>query len=107
MPTLNDEPDAWFHLAEKREVSNDDGKLHATLGGWYVDVAATLVCEASRMDGYTAGMDWRPMLAWLADGFDLHGQILPAIKDIAARSSYKPPRFLSYFDNAIRAQRAA
>ncbi len=107
MPTLNDEPAAWLHLTPTSEVSRDDGKPHATAGGWYVDAAAALVCEAARMDGHTPGMDWRPMLGWLAEGLDLHAQILPAIRDIAARPTYKPPRFLSYFDHAIRTQRAA
>jgi len=108
MPSLNDSPDLWLHLTDKREVdATGDGATHAVAGGYYLDVAAALVCEAAKLDGYARGLDWRPLAGWMNEGIDLHEQILPAIRGVAARGSYKPPRFLTYFDAAVRERTAA
>lgn len=45
-------------------------------------------------------------VASVANGFR-GTRILPAIRRIAARPNYAPPRLLSYFDRAIREGRAA
>jgi hypothetical protein len=103
MPRLGARPDDWVHLSDKREV--EDGVTHAVIGGAYIDVAAKLVCEAARINEVNWAGDWRPLIAWLRDGFSLHDDILPGIRRIAARSSYQPPRKLSYFDDPIRKQR--
>jgi hypothetical protein len=43
----------------------------------------------------------------MRDGIDLHGQILPAIRRVAARAGYRSPGSLKFFDGAVREQRAA
>ena len=106
MPTLADPPAAWMHLADKRE-SDDDGVEHPVVAGYYLDGIAAAVCNAARMDGRTKAVDWTPLIALLRDGYSPHEQIIPTIQRLAGRPGYTPPRFLSYFDQAIREMRAA
>lgn len=97
------EPEQWAPLAEKWETSELDGIRHPYVGGYHLDTAAQLVAAATGV----VRTDWRPLAAWLSADLDLHEQILPALKAVAARPGYKPPRFLSYFDAAVRERRAA
>jgi hypothetical protein len=106
MPTLNDPPARWLGLADKTEIDND-GIERPVVGGHYLDKAAKLVCDASGIDGHARPVDWTPLTGWLRDGFDPDERILPAIKRLASRPGYSPPRFLTYFDGAIREGKAA
>lgn len=106
-PTLNDPTSAWFGLADKTEVSHVDGLEHAVVGGHYLDVVAFDVCQLAGINGHGKPVDWQPLVAWLRDGIEPETQIYPVIKRLAARKGYAPPRFLSYFDQAVRTERAA
>lgn len=103
-PRRGDPPDAWLPLAEKRETDSRTGETKAVVGGYYLNEAADQVCEAARINDANWRGDWRPMKAWLAEGIDLHGQILPAIRRVAERPRYQPPASLAYFDRAVREQ---
>ncbi len=100
MPLRGDPPDAWKHLGK---IEPDfQGVPRAQRGGYFVDDAAEMICEAAKIREERWRGDWRPMLEWLDAGLDLHDAILPAIRQVAARSGYKPPGTLKYFDAAIR-----
>lgn len=105
-PTLNDDPPAWFGLADKTEVDRE-GIERPVVGGSYLDVIAFKVCELAEMNGHSKPLDWQPLIGWLRDDIDPETQIYPAIRRIATRRGYSPPRFLSYFDNAVRTEKAA
>jgi hypothetical protein len=107
MPCRNDPPAKWIALAGKAEVDTD-GVTKPVVGGFYLNVAADLVCEAAKIHSVSWRGDWRPLKAWLEEGFDLNEQILPEIKKISARPNYVAPGSLKYFDQAVRnAKRAA
>jgi hypothetical protein len=101
MPSLADPPSRWLSLGDKSEVDND-GIERPVVGGYYVDGVARQVCDAARIDGLSRSVDWRPMIGWLRDGIDPNARIVPVIARMAARPGYSPPRFLSYFDQAVR-----
>ena len=98
-------PAAWLPLGEKAEEDRD-GVRRAVVGGHYLDAVAQLVHEAAQLpvDRQT---DWQPCVCWLQAGLDPMAQIVPAIRKVAARRGYQPPRFLTYFDQAVREARAA
>lgn len=100
-PTLSDPPDAWFPHADT--VGEDcHGVMRGIVAGHCLDLLAAEVCQAAGINGHARAVDWRPLASWLRDGLDPHERILPVIRRIAARSGYAPPRFLSYFDQAVR-----
>jgi hypothetical protein len=106
MPTLADPPSRWFGIADKTEI-DDDGIERPVVGGYYLDEVARMVCEAACINGAARPVDWSPLTGWLREGFDPHERIIPVVRRLAARSGYTPPKFLSYFDDAIREGRAA
>jgi hypothetical protein len=101
MPARGDPPQAWAPFAETWSI-DDTGHRQPSVNGWQINVAADLVCEAARINDANWRGDWRPLIAWLRDGADLHDHVLPAIKRIAARPNYRPPASLRYFDSAVR-----
>ena len=106
-PTLNDPPDVWLPFGTGREV-DAEGQTHATLGGYRLDAVAELCCEAARHNGYRKGQQWEPLLALLREGFDLHEHILPTIRQVLRRTSYKPlDRPWHYFAKIIRDEKQA
>lgn len=105
-PTLNDPPSAWFGIADKTEIDRG-GIERPVVAGSYLDVVAEQVCRLADINAFSQPIDWQPLIGWLRDDIDPETQIYPAIKRIATRRGYAPPRFLSYFDNAVRAERAA
>lgn len=106
MPTLNDPPARWIPFADKTEIDRE-GVERPVVGGYYLDGVAMDVCRAARIDGYGRALDWSPIAKLLREGYDPETDILPVIYRMAARSNYKPPQFLSYFDRAIREGKAA
>ncbi|MDE2240420.1 MAG: hypothetical protein KGJ73_10930 [Rhodospirillales bacterium] len=105
MPCRGDPPDAWKHLAPLE--ADGDGPKRAAAGGYFLDTAAELVCEAAQIrDEHWRG-DWRPLIAWLRDNIDLHAVIIPAIRQVAARPNYRVPASLQYFDRAVRQAHAS
>ncbi len=107
MPTLNDPPEAWAHLAEKMGFNSRTGREHPSIGGNCLDLVAEKVCELAGINGHSRPVDWLPLIAWLRDGYDPDERIFPTIRRLAGRRGYAPPRFLSYFDQAIRSADAA
>ncbi len=106
MPTLADPPEAWEALGDGWGTDRDGVKRPA-VGGYCLDLVAREVCDAAGMDGRNRAVDWRPLIALLREGYTPHGQIIPTIQRVASRPGYAPPRFLTYFDQAIREARAA
>lgn len=104
-PCADDPPSAWLHLADKVEVSQSDGQQRPCVGGSYLHTVAARVCECAGLST-SKPYDWTPVIGWLRDGYDPAEQIYPAIKRLASRPGYEPPRFLSYFDKAIRELKA-
>lgn len=104
-PSRGDPPEAWLKLADKAEI-DENGRSRPVCGGMYLDVAAELVCEAAGISDPNWRGDWRPLIGWLRDDIDFHERILPAIRRVADRPGYQPPRSLSYFDRAVREQQA-
>lgn len=106
MPSLGDPLHRWSHLGEKSEV-DEDMKTHPVVGGYYLDVICAAVCEAAGINDANFRGDWRPIIAWLKDGLDPDDQILPAIRTVAARPSFRPHeiRNFGYFDQAVRQYR--
>ena len=100
-PCRSDPPDKWLHLADRREV-HSDGTTHAIINGISVSTTAEMVCEAAGINEAHWRGDWRPMIGWLQDGLDPWEQIVPAIRRIAQRPSYRSPASLAYFDKAVR-----
>lgn len=110
-PRRSDPPERWHHLADrhpdgssKTEVEQVGGGIaaHAIVAGWHLDVVADMVCKAAGITDPKWRGNWQPVIAWLRDGLDLHGAILPTIRRVAARPSYAPPVSLAYFDKAVR-----
>lgn len=99
MPARGDPPERWMHLAEKAEVDKF-GERRPVVGGFYLDMVADEVCEAAGLKQRWRG-DWRTLIGWLQAGIDPNETILPTIRSVASRPSYKPPRVLSYFDGPI------
>lgn len=89
--TLNADGPAWLAAGGGR----------ATVGGWDVETAARLVAEAAGINAYRQAFDWTPVIAWLDAGRELHDDILPTIRRIAARSNYQPVESLGYFTRAV------
>ncbi len=115
-PRRSDPRDAWRHLADRwpdgrpkleagPNAGDDLGR--PLVAGTYLDVAVDLVCESAQIGDADWRGDWQPVVGWLRDGLDLHQHILPAIRRVASRSGYQPPRSLRYFDSAVRERRAA
>ena len=133
-PARSDPPERWVHLADRLPDGSPDlqreefpehlveaAKRHGRtlpprdpeevgrprVAGWHINVAADLVCQAAGINDANWRGDWRPLIGWLRDGFDLHEAILPTIQAVAGRPSYRPPASLAYFDRAVREQRVA
>lgn len=106
MPARNDPPHLWASLADGWEIDKN-GVRSPVVGGAYLNIAADMVCDAARINAVSWRGDWRPLVAWLRDGLDLNQQIIPAIRRVAERQNYVPPRSLKYFDDAVRERRAA
>lgn len=106
MPSLADPHHRWAHLGEKDEIDGETGKRHPVVAGWYLDDVCRFVCEAAGINDASFRGDWRPIIAWLKDGLDPHDRIIPAIRQVAARPSYRPSdvRSFAYFDAAVRQQ---
>lgn len=100
MPPRNSPPGQWMHLANAREV-DEKGVCHPVRGGYYLDVVCELICQEARINDAGWKGDWRPVIAWLDAGYD-SDQIVTAVRHVAARPSYSPPRTLQYFDKAVR-----
>ncbi len=100
MPRRGDPPEHWLHLTPKREV---DATMvtRAVVGSSYLDDAANYVCTEARIKDANWRGDWRPLIAWLNDGF-LLVDILATIRRIAERPGYQPPNSIAYFDKPIR-----
>ena len=74
--------------------------LRPSVNGWVLPEAVIMVAEAAKLPHtYT---DWKPLIAWLNDGFLLDFDIVQVIAAIASRPGYNPPRSLAYFDKAVR-----
>ena len=111
MPCLNDPPEAWAWLADKNPDGSPKTEDHPKaephhrgkpiVGGSYLDVAACDVLKAARMLDFEARIDWLPLITWLRDGVE-PDLITSAIRRVASRPAYKPPRSLRYFDAAVR-----
>jgi hypothetical protein len=93
-------PDGSPKIETDKSTGEDFGR--PIVCGTYLDVAADLVCKAAGISNPKFKGPWDPLLAWLRDGFDLHGVILPAISRVAARTSYVPVGSLKYFDRPVR-----
>ncbi len=133
-PARSDPPERWVHLADRLPDGSPDlqtnqyppellercakhGRVpppipaeevgRPRVAGWHINVAAELVCQAAGINDANWRGDWRPLIGWLRDGFDLHEVILPAVQAVAVRPSYRPPSSLAYFDKAVREQRVA
>ncbi len=106
-PTLNDPPEAWLHLGDGQET-DAEGRTHATLAGYVLDTTARACCEAAGHNGYRGMQNWKPLLELLRDGYDLHQDILPTLRQVAKRPSYKPlDRPWPYFAKVVREERKA
>ncbi|HUC16340.1 MAG TPA: helix-turn-helix domain-containing protein [Acetobacteraceae bacterium] len=77
---------------------------HPTVNGWHIDLIWDRVAEAAGIDAERWTGNVGPLAHWLKDGIDPHETVLPAIRRIASRPSYAPPRSLRYFDAAVREQ---
>jgi hypothetical protein len=106
MPCRGDPPSEWLQLVPDRGV-HDDGATHAVVGGYSLSIAAEAVCDAAGINDAHWRGDWQFIIAWMADGFDLHERILPVIRQVASRPGYRPATKLKYFDGAIREQRGS
>lgn len=100
MPRVGDPPAAWLNLTEKREVDGQ-GVTRCVSGGHYLDKAAEMVCDAARINTASWRGDWGPLMQWLEAGYETD-DIVDVVRGIAARSGYRPPASLRYFDQAVR-----
>lgn len=109
MPSLADGHHRWAHLGDREEIDSATGRRHPIVAGWQLDVVCRLVCETAGINDANWRGDWRPVIAWLRDGLDVHEQIIPAIKRAVERSNYRAHeiRSLAYFDQAVRGYRRA
>ena len=128
MPSLSDPKEAWYWLADR----NDDGTARietgvrsaetlafftkrgqepkplnpedigaAVVGGYYFPGLAQDVAHAAGIYDPDWRPDWRPLCTWLREGIRSN-TVLDAIRRVATRSNYSPPRSLMYFDSAVR-----
>ena len=105
----NAAPGMWKRWATKWETDSngDPDQRQPIRAGWQFNVAADLVCEAARIEDEGWLGDWDTIAEWLDAGIDLQDSILPAIRRVAGRQNYQPPKTLRYFDPAVREQRRA
>jgi len=106
MPCRSSPPRHWIVLAGAETMLDDSPHKGGVVAGVFLHEAAELVCQAARIEDPDWRCDWRPLKAWLVDGFDLTRHILPAIEWKAKREDYEPVRSLMAFDGLIRNWRA-
>ena len=99
-PSRGAPPKDWVHLSPTREV-DQQGITRATVGGYYLDAVAEDVCSAAQINHAGWRGDWRPLIAWLKDGYEAP-DVIVAIRKVAARHGYRAPASLAYFDQAVR-----
>ena len=82
------------------DLTDVDGR--PGINGWRLDVIWEGVAEAARIIPERWRGDMRALADWLADDLDPATVIYPAIRRVARRADYSPPRSLKYFDGAVR-----
>ena len=71
------------------------------VNGFLLNHTADRVMDAARLDPARWRGDNRPVIRWLADGFE-PDHIVAAISGAASRTGYQPPFSLAWFDRAVR-----
>lgn len=71
------------------------------VNGTYLDGATDNVLHAARISATSWPGNNRPLIKWLADGYE-EPHIVATIERIAKRDGYNPPATLAYFDKPIR-----
>lgn len=100
-PHRTSPPEAWGAFADSWGT-DAKGRRHPVCGGWHIDTAADLVCEAAGIQRGDWRGDWNTLAAWLRDDIDLHETILPTIRERAKCRGYRPPATLKFFDAQVR-----
>ena len=75
--------------------------------GEKIDQIGEAACQAAGLDAGRLAIDFAVVGRWLQAGYDAEREILPAIRGVAARANYQPPRSgLNYFTGPIADFRA-
>lgn len=87
--------------ALEEHVTTDRETGRPLVNGSFLDGTTDDVLEAARIDTATWTGNNRPIIKWLADGYEPHN-IVATIERIAKRDGYTPPATLAYFDKPVR-----
>ena len=99
-PRADDPPEAWRHLGALAD--DGSGNMWPAVNGYFLHLCARDIAEAAHLSPPWQG-SWEAMLGWLRDDLDFNRQVLPAIRQVAARPGYKPPdASVRFFDSAVR-----
>lgn len=88
-------------LEEHVTTEHDTGRRFVR--GEDLDIAFGRICDAAQINTAAWAGNERPVIQWLADGYE-PDPILEAVKRVVARPGYQPPSTLAYFDKPIRQQ---
>lgn len=90
--------------ADNDSDAREPGKIRPEVNGYWLDGVWPKVAGAARINlGQWRG-DLSPLVGWLAADIDPE-RIQDAVRRVASRSGYQPPRSLAYFDAAVREER--
>lgn len=94
-------PESKRTFAGLEEHVSMDTNGRRLVRGEYLDSAMERICDAARINTAAWAGNERPLIKWLADGYEPE-PIVEVVRRIADRPGYQPPSTLAYFDKPVR-----